>query len=162
VEKKRYVSGFVTQRSPVHIHLHEKPLSSPGDQTKHFVSIPPTDRWTIRAKQSVGGAISLTLEQYAARQLGQPITNCPVRPQLVAKGDNKKLTIQAAHGKRTKNDMGGKENNSPSSRRPPSRYTTCLQQGTRMHQACATPHGRKGQDQIYALHPGDTSLARRG
>src|SRR6266571_5200489 len=42
-----------------------------------------------------------------------------------------------------------------------SRYTTCPQQGTRLHQTRATPHGRKGQDQIYALRPRVTGLARR-
>src|SRR6266702_293978 len=57
--------------------------------------------------------------------------------------------------------MGGKKDSGPSSRRLPSRYTTCLQQGTRLHQTRATPHGRKGQNQIYALHPRNPSLARR-
>ncbi len=34
----------------------------------------------------------------------------------MAKRDNEELTIQITHGKRTKNDMGGKKNDSPSSR----------------------------------------------
>src|SRR6266702_3227036 len=58
--------------------------------------------------------------------------------------------------------MGGKKDSGPSSRRLPSRYTTCLQQGARVHQTHATPHGRKGQNQIYALHPRNPSLVRRG
>src|SRR6266702_6853651 len=80
----------------------------------------------------------------------------------MAKRDDEELTIQVTHGKRTKDNMGGKENDSPSSRRPSSRYTTCLQQGTRLHQTRATPHGGKGQNQVYALHPRSTCLARRG
>src|SRR6266702_8784823 len=58
--------------------------------------------------------------------------------------------------------MGGKENNGPSSRRPATRYTTRPQQGTRLHQTCTMPHGRKGQDQVYTLHSRNTHLARRG
>src|SRR6266571_3853098 len=110
----------------------------------------------------MGRAIPLTLEQYTTGQLGRPTTNRPVRPQLVAKRNNKKLTIQVTYGKRTKNDMGGKKNDGPSSRRPSPRYTTCLQQGTRLHQTRAAPHGRKGQNQVYALRPRVTCLARRG
>src|SRR6266702_6731566 len=80
----------------------------------------------------------------------------------MAKCNNKKLTVQAAHGKQTKDDMGGEKNDGPSSRRLPSRYTTCLQQGTRLHQTRAMPHGRKGQNQVYTLRRRDTSLVRRG
>src|SRR6266702_1336589 len=80
----------------------------------------------------------------------------------MAECNNEELTIQTAHGKRAKDNMGGKEDNSPSSRRPSSRYTMCPQQGTRLYQTCATPHGGKGQNQIYALRPRITSLARRG
>src|SRR6266568_7170759 len=58
--------------------------------------------------------------------------------------------------------MGRKKDGGPDSRRPTTRYTTCPQQGTRLYQTRATPHGRKGQDQIYALRPRITSLARRG
>src|SRR6266702_2025299 len=58
--------------------------------------------------------------------------------------------------------MGGKEDDGPSSNGPSSRYTTRPQQGTRLHQTRATPYGRKGQDQVYALRPRITSLARRG
>src|SRR6266702_4962101 len=54
--------------------------------------------------------------------------------------------------------MGGKENDGPSSGRPSIRYTTRLQQGTGLHQTRTTPHGRKGQDQIYALRPRNPSL----
>src|SRR6266702_3329914 len=110
----------------------------------------------------MGRAIPLTLEQYTTGQLGRPTTNRPVRPQLVAKRNNKKLTIQVTYGKRTKNDMGGKKNDGPSSRRPSPRYTTCLQQGTRLHQAHATPHGGKRQNQVYALRTRNSCMARRG
>src|SRR6266702_869604 len=58
--------------------------------------------------------------------------------------------------------MGGKKDNSPKGRRTTSRYERSLQQGTGVHQTHATPHGRKGQNQVYALCPRDTSLARRG
>src|SRR6266581_3267571 len=58
--------------------------------------------------------------------------------------------------------MGGKEDNGPGSGRMTPRYTTCPQQGTRLHQTRATPHGRKGQNQVYALRPRITCLARRG
>src|SRR6266702_1916978 len=110
----------------------------------------------------MGGTVPPTLEQRAARKLGRPITNSPVCSQLMAKRNNEELTIQVAHGKRTEDDMGGKEDDGPSSNGPSSRYTTCPQQGTRLHQTRATPHGRKGQNQVYALRPGHTRLARRG
>src|SRR6266702_1392811 len=42
--------------------------------------------------------------------------------------------------------MGRKKDGGPDSRRPTTRYTTCPQQGTRLYQTRATPHGRKGQD----------------
>src|SRR6266702_4354631 len=58
--------------------------------------------------------------------------------------------------------MGGRKDDGPSSNGPPPRYTACPQQGTRMHQTRATPHGRKGQDQIYALRPRNPSMVRRG
>src|SRR6266702_4998989 len=58
--------------------------------------------------------------------------------------------------------MGGKADNGPKSRRTPPRYERGPQQGTRLHQTRATPYGRKGQDQIYALRPRDTRMARRG
>src|SRR6266702_975973 len=80
----------------------------------------------------------------------------------MAKRNNKEFPIQVTHGERTKNDMGGKKDDGPSSGRLPPRYTTCLQQGTRVYQTRTTPHGRKGQNQVYALHPRNTSLARRG
>src|SRR6266702_4294156 len=110
----------------------------------------------------MGGAIPATLEQRAAGQLGRLATHRPIHPQLLAKRNDEELTIQVTHGERTKDDMGGKENDSPSSGRPSTRYTTCPQQGTRLHQTCTTPHGGKGQDQIYTLCPRDAGLARRG
>src|SRR6266702_6364703 len=58
--------------------------------------------------------------------------------------------------------MGGKENNGPKSRRTPPRYERSPQQGTRVYQTRATPHGGKGQNQVYALRPSITCLARRG
>src|SRR6266702_6197146 len=58
--------------------------------------------------------------------------------------------------------MGGKENDGSRSRRPPTRYTTCPQQGTRLQQTRSTSHGRKGKDKVYALRPRNTCLAGRG
>src|SRR6266702_7256729 len=77
------------QRSPVHIHLHEESLPGAGDQTEHLISVPPTDRRTVRMKQSMGRAVPPTLEQCATGQLGGPITHRPVCPQFMAKRDNK-------------------------------------------------------------------------
>src|SRR6266702_294440 len=110
----------------------------------------------------MGQAIPSTLEQYAAGQLGRPTSHSSVCAQLLAQRNNEELTVQVAHGERTKDNMGGKENEGPNSGQPPPRYTTCLQQGTGMHQTHATPHGRKGQNKIYALRPRSPSLARRG
>src|SRR6266702_1258148 len=80
----------------------------------------------------------------------------------MAKCDDKKLTIQTPDGKRAKDDMGGKENDGTSSGRTSPKHKGGPQQGTRLHQTCAMPHGGKGQDQIYALHPRNPHLARRG
>src|SRR6266702_1027340 len=80
----------------------------------------------------------------------------------MAKRNNEKLTIQVTHGKRAKNDMGGKKDDGPNGRGPPSRYTACPQQGTRLYQTRATPHGGKGKNQVYALRQRITRLVRRG
>src|SRR6266702_6059799 len=58
--------------------------------------------------------------------------------------------------------MGGEKDNGSKSRQTTSRYEGSLQQGTGVYQTRAMPHGRKGQDQIYALRPGNSSLVRRG
>src|SRR6266702_3076342 len=58
--------------------------------------------------------------------------------------------------------MGGEKDNSPKSQRTTRRYEGSPQQGPRVYQTHAMPHGRKGQDQIHALHPRNPSLVRRG
>src|SRR6266702_1513486 len=79
----------------------------------------------------------------------------------MAQCNDKELTIQTPNRERAKNDVGGKEDDSTSGGRPSSRYNRGLQQGTRMYQTRATPHGRKKQDQVDTLHPRDPSLVRR-
>ena len=137
-------------------------MSSPRDKAKHLVSVPSADRWTIGTKQSMGRTVPMTLEQYATRQLGRPITHCTICSQLMAQRDNKKLTIQTPDGKQAKNNMGREEDNSADSHQMTPRYKGSPQQGTRVYQTRATPHGRKGQNQIYTLCPRNIGLARRG
>src|SRR6266702_2691747 len=79
--------------------------------------------------------------------------------KLLAQPNNKKLTIQVTHGKQTKDDMGGKDNECPLSRPVTTRNEGSKVQGTRVHQTHAMPDDRKGQDQIYALPERSLSLA---
>ncbi len=58
----------------------------------------------------MGRAIPATLEQRPTRQLGRSPTDSPVCAQLLAQRNHETLTIQVAHGKRTKDDVGGKDN----------------------------------------------------
>src|SRR6266702_3262048 len=76
---------------------------------------------------------------------GRIYSRSPSSRKIPGKRNHEELTVQTTHGKRAKDNMGGKENDGPSSRRPSTRYATCPQQGTRLHQTRATPHGRKGQ-----------------
>src|SRR6266702_1908255 len=110
----------------------------------------------------MGRAIPATLEQRPTRQLGRSPTNSPVCAQLLAQRNHQTLTIQVAHGKRTKDDMGGEDNKVTISKPTTTRDERGKREGARVHQARATTNGRKGPDQVYALQNRSPSLARRG
>src|SRR6266571_4327030 len=110
----------------------------------------------------MGRTIPETLEQRPTRQLGGPPTNSPVRTQLMAQRNHETITIQVAHGKRTKDDMGGKDNKVAISGPTTTTNKGSKGEGARVHQARATTNGRKGPDQVHALQNRSPSLARRG
>src|SRR6266702_3682963 len=110
----------------------------------------------------MGRAIPATLEQCPTRQLDQSPTDSPVCAQLLAQRNHKTLTIQVAHGKRTKDDMGGKDNEVAISGPATTTDEGSQREGARVHQTCATINGRKGPDQVYTLQDRSPSLARRG
>src|SRR6266702_4372995 len=110
----------------------------------------------------MGRAIPATLEQCPTRQLDQSPTDSPVRAQLLAQRNHKALTIQVAYGKRTKDDVGGKDNEIAISGPTTTTDKRSKGEGARVHQARATTNGRKGPDQVYALQERSPSLARRG
>src|SRR6266702_5944826 len=110
----------------------------------------------------MGRTIPETLEQRSTRQLGRPPTNSPVRTQLMAQRNHETVTIQAAHGKRAKDDMGGKDNEVAIGGSTTTTNKRSQREGARMHQTRTTTDGRKGPDQVYALQERSPSLARRG
>jgi len=73
-------------------------------------------------EQPMGQTIPATLEQCTTGQLGGFPSHCPVCPQLMAKRDNEKLTIQASNGKQAKDDMGGEKDKGANGRQMPSRH----------------------------------------
>src|SRR6266702_1844310 len=110
----------------------------------------------------MGRTVPATLEQRATRQLGRSPTYSPVCTQLLAQRDHQTLTIQVTHGQRTKNDMGGKDNEVTISRPTTTGNERGKREGTRVYQACATTNDGKGPDQVYALQERSPGLARRG
>src|SRR6266702_7160337 len=109
----------------------------------------------------MGRTIPETLEQRPTRQLGRPPTNSSVRTQLMAQRNHETITVQVAHGKRTKDDMGGKDNEVAISRPTTTTNERSEREGARVHQTRTTTNGRKGPDQVYALRKRSLSLARR-
>src|SRR6266702_4808574 len=110
----------------------------------------------------MGRTVPATLEQRATRQLGRSPTHTPVCAQLLAQHNYQKLTIQVTHGKRTKDDMGGKDNEVTISKPTTTRDEGGKGKGTRVYQTRATTNDRKGPDQVYALQERSPSVARRG
>src|SRR6266702_379053 len=110
----------------------------------------------------MGRTIPTALEQCPTRQLGRSPTNSPVRAQFLAQRNHETLTIQVAHGKRTKDDMGGKNNKVAIGRPTTTTDEGSQGQGTGVHQTRTKIDGGKGQDQVYALPERSPSLARRG
>src|SRR6266702_1121376 len=110
----------------------------------------------------MGRTIPTALEQCPTRQLGRSPTNSPVRAQFLAQRNHETRSMQVAHGKRTKDNMGGKDNEVAISGPATTTDERSQRKGARMHQARATTNGRKGPDQVYALQDRGPSLARRG
>jgi hypothetical protein len=59
----------IRQGPPIHIPLCKSPHPTTRDQTKHVFSVPPPDRRTIRANQSMGGTISQSDHQQCPDRL---------------------------------------------------------------------------------------------
>src|SRR6266702_1766152 len=70
--------------------------------------------------------------------------------------------VQVAHGKRAKDDVGGKDNEGTLGRPMTTRNKGSKGQGARMHQTRTAPDGRKRKNQVYALQDRGSGLARRG
>src|SRR5882757_5491639 len=71
------------------------------DQTKHFLCIPPTNRWAKREDQPIPRTISATLLREPTERMGILATPGAIHPKLLAKRINKEVPIRAHFGIRT-------------------------------------------------------------
>src|SRR5712671_2966604 len=65
------------------------------DQTKHFLCIPPTNRWTKREDQPVPRTIPATLLREPTERMGILAAPSTIHPELLAKRINKEIPIRA-------------------------------------------------------------------
>src|SRR5712672_1830618 len=65
------------------------------DQTKHFLCIPPTNRWTKREDQPVPRTIPATLLWEPTERMGILAAPSTIHPELLAKRIHQKIPFRA-------------------------------------------------------------------
>src|SRR5580692_9024915 len=76
-------------RPPLHIQLRKSPHPKAQGHPKHKYRVPPTDRWTDRTKESMGGAVPPLVHLRETRQLGAMAPPRYIRTQPMAERYNK-------------------------------------------------------------------------
>src|SRR5712671_4391769 len=92
------------------------------DQTKHFLCVPPTNRWTERKDQPVPGTISATLLREPTERMGILAAPGTIHPKLLAERVNKEISVRAHPRIRTPGPSTIKRSKYPRHQQPTSAH----------------------------------------
>src|SRR5712671_1145886 len=92
------------------------------DQTKHFLCIPSSNRWTEREDQPIPRTISATLLREPTERMGILATPGAIHPKLLAKRINKEIPIRTHFRIRTSGPSTIKRSKYPRYQQPTSTH----------------------------------------
>src|SRR5712672_450172 len=129
------------------------------DQTKHFLCIPSTNRWTKRENQPVPRTIFATLLREPTERMGILATLGAIHPKLLAKCINKEIPIRTYFRIRTPGPSTIKRSKYPRHQRP----TSTHQKSKRRSPTCTeTNPGKDDQgDKVQRLRNWKQSMVGR-
>ena len=75
-------------RSSIYVQLRPSTMCKTRSATKHFISIPSADRWSIREQEPMGRVVPETSYLRSARRLGSMAANSNSSPQSLFECDH--------------------------------------------------------------------------
>src|SRR5712672_3001852 len=100
------------------------------DQTKHFLCIPPTNRWTKREDQPVPRTIPATLLRESTERMGILAAPSTVHPELLAERIDKKIPLRTHFGIRSPSSPTIKRSKHPRHQQPTDAHQRSKRRGS--------------------------------